>query len=34
MVGVIPTLDAPLTYLEQYNPAWVAELLDLCDSLD
>ena len=40
MVGVIPnpvrtvpTLDTPLTYLEQYQPAWVCELLELCDLL-
>jgi hypothetical protein len=30
----IPTLtDPPLTYLEQYAPAWVCELLELCDEL-
>lgn len=34
----VPTVesDRPLTemtYLEQYAPAWVAEVLDLCDRL-
>lgn len=31
---MIPTLDAPLTYLEQYAPEWVLEVLALCDLLD
>lgn len=30
----VPTLDPPLTYLEQYQPAFVVELLDLCDQFD
>ncbi len=41
MVGVIPitertvpTLDdSPMTYMEEYAPVWVCEVLDLCDQL-